>query len=230
MKKKIIVLSIVLLLLGIICVFAIVRIKNNNENINGYNQLIENLKNDIGVTGNSEIYDVAEENGEQVLYVKDDVKFKVALAGLLKNQQPKKDEVDNIISQHKFVKNGIFVAEKSRNDFLKFIENYTSSTYKFDENGFLCVDIDNKLNDNDRKLQNAITSNKLYLIDFSDKCYIVDDATGDIVDYPFEIMDPYQAYQIYSSGSQMVVFITTNSKNKLSDDDIFDEIILLFEQ
>lgn len=231
MKKKIILLSIIFLIfIMAIYIFATIKNKNNEKTQNEYIQTIENLKKDIGVTGNSKIYNVAEDkNGEQVLYVKEDIKFKVALAGILKEQQPEKDEIDNILLQHKFVKNGIFIAEKSRNDFLKFIESYTKSIYKIDENGFLYVDIANEMNDNDKKIQKAINSNKLYVIDFSDKCYIVDDVTGDIVDYPFEIMDPYQSYQMYSSRNQMVIFITNNSKNKLSNDEIFDEVILLFE-
>ena len=55
--------------------------------------------------------------------------------------------------------------------------------------------------------------------------YIVDVVTGDIFKNEFEAMDPYQVSQIYQQGNQKIVFITTNTKVKLTEDEIIKEII-----
>lgn len=192
------------------------------------NQIITELKNEIGVTGNEEIYEVINtDTNTPILNVKENIKFKVALAGMFKNTKPEFEELDKIINENNFYKTGIYIAENSREKFLKLVQKFTQNTYKIDEEGYLeCESVENE-NLNDKKLKEIINLDKLFIISFSDICYTVDDVTGDIIDYPFELMDPYQICKIYKSENKSIVFVTTNSRKKLSDEDIFNELLTL---
>lgn len=147
---------------------------------------------------------------------------------MLENKEPEKNKVDEIINEFEFNKDGIFVEQKSREKFINLIEDYTNNKYRIDENGFLYVENKYESNENDIILENTINSNKLYIIQIIDKCYTLDDVTGQVIDYPFENMDPYQVYQLYSYDKSNIIFITTNSKDMLTADDIFEEIINIF--
>ena len=58
-------------------------------------------------------------------------------------------------------------------------------------------------------------------------CYIVDNLTGEIWDYNFENMDKYQTYEYFEDNDKMIIFITENTNNLLSNSDIFNSIIEL---
>lgn len=228
MKKKIIIIFLILIIFIIIMFLLKILVYRNNDN-ETTNLTIGELKQEIGITGEDELYNVTtDDTGQQVLYLKDDIKFKVALAGMLENKEPEKNKVDEIINEFEFNKDGIFVEQKSREKFINLIEDYTNNKYRIDENGFLYVENKYESNENDIILENTINSNKLYIIQIIDKCYTLDDVTGQVIDYPFENMDPYQVYQLYSYDKSNIIFITTNSKDMLTADDIFEEIINIF--
>lgn len=228
MKKKIIIIFLILIIFIIIMFLLKILVYRNNDN-ETTNLTIGELKQEIGITGEDELYNVTtDDTGQQVLYLKDDIKFKVALAGMLENKEPEKNKVDEIINEFEFNKEGIFVEQKSREKFINLIEDYTNNKYRIDENGFLYVENKYESNENDIILENTINSNKLYIIQITDKCYTLDDVTGQVIDYPFENMDPYQVYQLYSYDKSNIIFITTNSKDMLTADDIFEEIINIF--
>ena len=202
--------------------------EKENKNDIKEKQIISELKNETGVTGNEEIYEVInEDSNTPILNVKEDIKFKVAWAGMLKDKKPEFEELDKIINENKFYKTGIYIAKNSREKFLKLIQKFTQNTYKISKDGYLEYDSVQNENLNDKQLKEIINLDKLFIISFSDICYTVDDVTGDIIDYPFELMDPYQICQIYKSENKSIVFVTTNSKKKLSDEDIFNELLTL---
>ena len=229
--KSIIISIIIVLILLMFSIFLSYKNKskeNENKNEIKENQIITELKNEIGVTGNEEIYEIINEGvNTPILNVKEDIKFKIALAGMLKETKPEFEEVDKIISENNFSKNGIYIAKNSREKFLELVQKFTHSTYKISEDGYLeCTSVQNE-NSNDKQLKEIMNSDNLFIISFSDTCYTVDEVSGDIIDYPFELMDPYQICQIYKSENKFIVFVTTNSRNKLSDEDIFNELLTL---
>lgn len=225
MKKSLKFIISIIIALILIIVLVMVFDKNKAEE----NEEIDELKNHFGIEGNQNIYEVINvTNGEQILNVKEDVKFKVALAGMLKQSQPTFEECDKIVKENQISKNGIYVNNSSRERFLNLISKFTEGNYDIDEKGYLKVVDEANGNENDKKLRNIINSEELVIIDFSDICYTVDEVSGEIIDYPFELMDPYQIYQLYKQGNQTIVFVNTNSKGKLNDKEIFNELLILW--
>ena len=225
MKKNVkiifLIVILVLLILGIIFYLK----KNEDKKEKQEFEQISELKNEIGVTGDEQLYEVVDlENNEQTLAVKENVKFKTSLAGMIKNSKPEMQEIDNIVSNFKFRDKGIYINKKSRERFLGLISKFTNSQYEIDNEGYLRVVQQNSMNENDKKINNELNLDQLLIIDFAPFCYIVDDVTGEVVDYPFEMMDPFQACQIYAQGKKKIMFVTTNVKQKLNEEDIFNEM------
>ena len=71
-----------------------------------------------------------------------------------------------------------------------------------------------------------IQSDKLYIINITGIAYERDYITGDIVEYPFEDMDPEQVIELYKNGNKKILEITTNKKQELLDKEILEEITL----
>jgi hypothetical protein len=87
---------------------------------------------------------------------------------------------------------------------------------------------ENNANENDKKLQKALNSKKQYLISISSICYIVDDITGEILDYSFENMDKYQTYEYFEDENKDIIFITENKSNQLSEKEIVNSVLEWF--
>ena len=225
MKKNVkIIILIVILVLLILGIIFYLKKNEDKEEKQEFEQISE-LKNEIGVTGDEQLYEVVDlGNNEQTLAVKENVKFKTSLAGMIKNSKPEMQEIDNIVSNFKFRDKGIYINKKSREEFLSLIAKFTNSKYEIDNDGYLKVVQQNVMNENDTKIDKQLNSDELLIIDFSTFCYIIDEATGEIVDYPFEMMDPFQACQIYAQGKKKIKFVTTNVKQKLNEKDIFNEM------
>ena len=49
--------------------------------------------------------------------------------------------------------------------------------------------------------------------------------TGEVVEYPFEQMDPEQIYEPYSSENYVIIEVTTNKAKKLTDSEILESIM-----
>lgn len=90
--------------------------------------------------------------------------------------------------------------------------------------GYLKIDssVENTIS---KKLENMIKSNKLYIINITGKAYERDHITGEIVEYPFEDMDPTQILEIYEKENQIILEVTTNKNKKLSDREILEAIV-----
>ena len=248
-KKQKIIISLIIVLLIIATIIVIVYLnksnKNNSDNevdfINSYREIdknqvayqddvtIDELKNDIGATGNTEIYEIQQEyDGRNVLTVKPDITYKVAFAGMVKNSQPTMEELDDIFNKNAPSKNGIWIEEESRDKVLElFNGDSTESDYAIDNEGYLTIQNKNNQNDIDKKIEDVINGEKQYILDISSVCYIVDDLTGEIWDYNFENMDKYQTYEYFEDNDKMIIFITENTNNLLSNSDIFNSIIEL---
>ena len=245
-KKKIILVTILLIILIIILILIFnkrIQKDNNQNNFEQYgeqvdkNQIeyqsdvtVEELKNEIGATGNTDIYEVEQEyDGRNIIAVKPSIKYKVAFAGMIKNAKPSMSELDNIMEEKLPHKTGIWVEEKSRDKILEiFNDGDVNSKYLIDDDGYLKIDRKNNQNDNDKKIEKIIKGKKQYILDISSVCYIVDDITGEILDYNFENMDKYQTYEYFEDKDKYIVFVTENSNNVLTNLEIFESIIKLF--
>lgn len=245
-NKKVIILVVLLIMFVAILVLLFnkrIQKDNNQYNFEQYgeqvdkNQIeyqpdvtVEEIKNEIGATGNTDIYEVEQEyDGRNILAVKPSIKYKVAFAGMIKNAKPSMSELDNIMEEKLPHKTGIWVEEKSRDKILEiFNDGDVNSKYLIDDDGYLKIDRKNNQNDNDKKIEKIIKGKKQYILDISSVCYIVDDITGEILDYNFENMDKYQTYEYFEDKDKYIVFVTENSTNVLTNLEIFESIIKLF--
>lgn len=254
MKKKVFMICIVILLIIISTIFAI-KLNNsktsNQENQNIENsdvsknetnaensnssdnsssstetisEEIEKVKKEINATANTEIYELKEEpGGRKILQVKPEVQFSVDLAGIIKNDKPEEKELNELLKQMPN-KAGIWVSSQSREKFLELLKNNNIQNFSIANDGYLKIDssVENTIS---IKLENMIKSDKLYIINITGKAYERDYITGEIVEYPFENMDPTQIIEPYSDENKIVLEVTTNKRKSLTDKEILETII-----
>ena len=230
MKKTIFI--IICILIIIVVIGFIIRYKSNTIRQNDIDnkELIEEIKKETGANGKAEIYEIQTEyDGRKVLGIKANIKYKVALAGMLKGSNPEYSELDEIITANAPKDNGIWIENNSREKITKFLEqnSYLNSKYYIDESGYIKIKDKNSQNDIDKKMENLINGDKQYIIDISSVCYIVDSITGEILDYNFEKMDKYQVYQYFQDDKLMLIFINENSDEQLNKDEIFTSLVEL---
>ena len=172
---------------------------------------------ETGKQGDSDLYEIQEgEDNIKIATIKSSVKYKVAFAGMIKNKVPKKEELDDLLEKNHPKYAGIWIKSESQSEFLKYISSVTKSKNKKNQNEY------------DKKIEEIINGNKIYIIDISSTCYIVDEITGEILDYNFEDMDEYQTYQYFEDGDKKIIFITENQNNQLTVKEIIESVIELF--
>ena len=59
----------------------------------------------------------------------------------------------------------------------------------------------------------------------SGKTYQRDYISGEVIEYPFEEMDPYQVLEPYEVEDSIILGVTSNKDNYLSDIEILEAII-----
>lgn len=247
LNNKIIIAVATILIIIAVTIFIMILVnkkKDNNVLISGEeyvqidkNQLsyqdnvtVDELKNSVGLTGNSDIYEIQEEfDGRKTLVVKADLKYKVAFAGMMAKDKPEMDELQSIVDTYRPTENGIWVEENTRSKLLEILNSDKfNSKYSIDNEGYLKVEENNKQNDLDKKLEKAIKGKKQYILDISSVCYIVDDVTGEILDYNFEDLDRYQMYEYFYDNDKTIIFISQNTRNIYSNEEILENVIDLF--
>jgi hypothetical protein len=242
MEKKNIIISIITII-SVVVVFVIVNNwdKSNKQEsssnhiisneTNRYDKVVINeIKNQINATAQTEMYQIEEEyDGRKILQIRPEIQFQTVLAGILKREKPHEEEIQELEKKQPKQK-GIWISEQAREPFLKqLLEENQIKDYTINEQGYLKYT--RKEDEDSRKkiLNTAIDANKQYIIDMEGKTYIRDEFTGEIVEYPFEKMDPYQAIDIYRKDESTILEITTNEKKKLSNQEILEEILLNLE-
>ncbi len=184
---------------------------------------------ETGKQGDYDLYEIQEgEDSVKIATIKSSVKYKVAFAGMIKNKVPEKEELDDLLEKNHPKYAGIWIKSESQSEFLKYISSVTKSKYEINENGYLKIKNKKNQNEYDKKIEEIINGNKLYIIDISSTCYIVDEITGEILDYNFEDMDEYQTYQYFEDGDKKIIFITENQNNQLTVKEIIESVIELF--
>jgi len=187
---------------------------------------IDELKNETGLTADSNLYEVnTEYDGRKVLSIKANIQYKVAFAGIMKGQAPKIDEVDSIIQENHPTENGVWIDKQSRSKFLELLKDNTNSEYEINESGYLIIKNKNQQNENDKNLERFINSSKCLVITISSIYYEVDNVTGEVVEYPFETLDDYQTYNQVMSDNNIIFVITSNKNKKLTNQEILEDLL-----
>lgn len=241
MKKNIL----IVLLLVIVVVIAIVFIFNNKKENSDQNILqneiksdefvnrmvstdaneINAIKNEINATGETDIYQIEEEyDGRKIIQVKPDIQYQVALAGIIKNGIPAEDEINTILEQAP-TSSGMWISESSREKFMELLNSNNIVDFEITNEGYLKCNKQENLTEQEEKLKNLAESNKLYVIDMSGKTYQRDYISGEVIEYPFEEMDPYQVLEPYEIDDSIILGVTSNKENRLSNKEILDAII-----
>ena len=188
---------------------------------------IEELKQEYKITGVTELYEIQTEyDGRKVLAIKEDENYKVAFAGLIKKSKPDFSETTEIFEQKHPTKTGIWIEAESRERILNYLNNTLESTYTIDEKGYLNISNLQKSN-NDDIIKSLINGNKQYILSINSVIYYIDPLTGEIMDNPYEEFDYAQTYSYFKNENKMMIFITENKNNHLSNEEIFESIIEL---
>lgn len=199
--------------------------KEENVIENDNPEEIESIKNEINSTADSNIYYVTEEtDGRKILQIKPKVQFQVDLAGIMKNSKPEEKKIESL-NKKAPNKAGIWISEQSRDKFIDLLNKNNIDNLSIKKDGYLKVD---KTSENEiaKNLEKMIKSDKLYIINITGIAYERDYISGEIVEYPFEDMDPEQVVEFYENGNKKILEITTNKKQELLDKEILEEITL----
>lgn len=185
---------------------------------------IKKMQSEINSTANSNIYYVDEEyDGRKILQVRPVIQYEVDLAGILKNEKPEENEIGDLLRNGP-QKNGIWISEQSRQAFGNLLKNNYINNFYITDDGYLQAN-ENVVGDLTTKLVNMINSNKLYIINMTGTAYERDYISGEITEYPFEAMDPYQVIQSYIMDDSIILEITSNKANKLSNKEILEAVV-----
>ena len=241
MKKNIL----IVLLLAIVVVIVIGLIFNNKKENSDQNILqneiksdefmnrivstdsneINAIKNEINATGQTDIYQIEEEyDGRKIIQVKPDVQYQVALAGIIKNGIPAEDEINTILEQAPN-SSGMWISESSREKFMELLNSNNIVDFEITNEGYLKCNKQENLTEQEEKLKDMAESDKLYVIDVSGKTYQRDYISGEVIEYPFEEMDPYQVLEPYEIENSIILGVTSNKENRLSNKEILDAIL-----
>lgn len=235
-KRTIILISIIITMLVIITSIVIIKTNRNNPNnlqdMPKYDihdaTMIEEIKENTNAKADTEMYEIIEEyDGRKLVQIRPNIQFETVLAGIIKNNKPEEDEIYKLIEKIP-PKNGIWISEQSRNSFLKLLRENNIVQFEIDDEGYL-QSKEKSSSDQYEKINNLINNGKLYIIDISGKCYIRDDFTGEIVEYPFEEMDPDQVVEVYNNENNKIIEITRNLSNKITEQEILTDVLLNLE-
>lgn len=187
---------------------------------------VEDMTSNLGLEADTNLYEVAQEyDGREYVRIKPEIQFNTVMAGvLLNNQKPEFQVLQEILKQAP-IKYGIWIEETSREKFLELLTTITKGNYTINEEGYLIQDENSKMNQYDKKIKKMITSNNLYVIDISSKYYILNEATGEVVENPFEDMDPYSPYEPFDSENKFIFFISENKQGKINQEEALKEIL-----
>ena len=178
-----------------------------------------------GFQSNEDIFEIAKEyDGREVVIIKPNVQYQVALAGMLKKEKPEFSEISELLKQAP-THTGIWIEETSREKFLELLTNISNTSYEINQEGFL-IQKDTSLNTNnyDKTIKKMLSDDKLHIFSISSMTYLVDEATGEITEYPFEEMDPYTEYEYFEAEDKEMFIITSNSSGEVEQQLIFENI------
>lgn len=225
-KRNIIIVIIILVCLSIVFTMTS-KFNNKEDDIKNNNETnIEELKYQIGATADDNLYEIQKDlDGRDILVIKEEIAYKVALAGILTQEKPTYENLEEIINKQN-INSGIWISNESREKISYLIQKYLEDEYEIDEEGYLVLKTKTQnSNSYDINLQKYIQDNKTYIISVLGKIYEIDNMTGEIVLYPFEQMDAYQLCQPVEYEDKKIIVLSTNKQNKLSEQELIEAMI-----
>lgn len=200
---------------------------NKNEIAYQENVSIPQLKEETGMQADEDLYEIqVEYDGKQVLDIKPDIQYKTAFAGMIKQSKPEFSEIDTLYETEHPTQSGIWIEPHSRDRFLEMLKDNMNCQYQILDDGYLQIKANQNPKQEDIQLQKMIKSDSsLYIIAVSGVYYEVDRVTGEIIDQPFEMMDPYQASKMVETGNGMIIFLSENVRQKLTTMEVLEEVI-----
>ena len=194
------------------------------ENLNNNLEDIEIIKKEVNATADADIYQVEEElGGRKILQVKPEIQFEVDLAGIIKNAKPDEKELQLLVMKVP-QKNGVWISEQSRNNFLQLLKKNEIESFRITDEGYLEKKEDS-IGPLAKSLEEMLNANKLYIINMTGIAYERDYISGEITEYPFEDMDPTQVIEPYQKENTIILEITSNKKQKITDKEILETIV-----
>ena len=195
------------------------------------NASIEQIKNELGYTADSNLYRIdTEYDGRKVLNIKHELQFMVAFAGLIKTEDLKISDVEDIFNGNYPKKSGIWIEENNRKQIKEFINTNTNSKYIINKEGYLEIEEQKEQNDKDIVLEKIINSNKTIVLSINSFYYEIDNVTGEINKYPFEQLDEYQSLDMIKNDNNILIVLSSNRNNKLTDKQISDELFIVLNE
>lgn len=187
---------------------------------------IADLKYETGATAKEDLYTIEKEtDGREVLAIKEELLYKVALTGVLKQRMPTYEELDTILQENS-MHEGIWISAESRKRIFSLIQTYLKDNYKIDENGYLKLEKQTEdSNQYDKRLQKCLSKDRTYILSMTGSCYTIDNMTGEIVLYPFEKMDAYQLCEPVKYENKKIIIVSTNQQKKLLEEELLECII-----
>ena len=184
-KKKLIIAIVIIFIIIAICVIARCIIVNNKDKIknkensqtenwdNQYSEVdkndinynntddVEKLKEQMGLTAPSDIYEISEEfDGRKTLNVKAEILYKTAFAGIVNQEKPEMENLDKVFETKYPTRSGIWISERAREKIVKILNENLQTKYSVDTDGYLNIADNSKQNEKDKKIEQIIKSNK----------------------------------------------------------------------
>ena len=138
-------------------------------------------------------------------------------------EKPEFSEINELLTQAP-THTGIWIEESSREEFIKILESIANVDYEINEEGFLVQKGSWNMNEYDKKIKHMLLSENLYVFNISSTTYVVDEVTGEIQEYPFEEMDPYNEYEYFSSENKEMFIISANSSSRINHKEVLKTI------
>lgn len=205
---------------------------NTKDNSIMYNNeaSLEELKEEYKITGENDLYCIeTESDGRKVINVKPSINYKVAFCGMMNGKTPDLKEINEIYEIKAPTQNGIWINSGDREKIVTYLNNNgkLKAKYEVDQEGYLKIVKAENLSSTDEMIRNIIDGNKQYILSISSKCYMVDVVTGTIVENRYNDLEEYQTYEYFQDGDKMIIFISENLENKITNDEIFDSLVEL---
>ena len=194
---------------------------------------LEELKKEYKITGDDDLYCIeTESDGRKVINVKPEIDYKVAFCGMINEKMPELKDINEVYEAKAPTKNGIWINIKDREKIVNYLNNNNKlkAEYEVDQEGYLKITNTEDLSSTDEVIRKIIDGNKQYVLSISSKCYMIDAVTGKIVENRYNDLEEYQTYEYFQYGDKIIIFISENLENKITNEEIFDSLIELAKQ
>lgn len=197
-----------------------------NKNDISYNNTddVDKLKEQMGLTASSDIYEISEEfDGRKTLNVKAEILYKTAFAGIVNQEKPEMENLDKVFETKYPTRSGIWISERARKKIIEILNKNLQTKYSVDTDGYLNISDNSKQNEKDKKIEQIIKSNKKTILDICDFDYEVDNVSGEIVEYPFSQLG--DTIDIVSNNEDKILVISESKIENVSNNEIIKALI-----